>query len=172
MIRKYKVYLAGPEVFGKNSIECGFEMKKICKDYGLEGLYPMDNEIPFSLECESSKIIYDSNIEMIEICDAVIANITPFRGPHMDVGTAFEIGYARALRKPTILWSEESKLLFDRIPTNEEGRDKDGNSVENFNLVENLMITPSRVIEVHHTFEAAVKEAAQLLNLLSCLRVV
>ena len=33
----------------------------------------------------------------IRSCQAVIANLTPFRGPSADVGTVYEVGFARAL---------------------------------------------------------------------------
>ncbi len=165
-----RIYLAGPEVFRKDAIECGINMEKICAEYGLEGMYPLDNAVPSEME-EPAKWIYDANVHMITMADAVIANITPFRGPHADIGTGFEIGFARGIGIPTILWSNEPKLLQDRIPTIDE-RDAQGNLVEQFNLAENLMITPSKSVQVYHTFESAVRATRDLLNLLSCMRVI
>ena len=40
-----KIYLAGPDVFSKNSIQIGESHKRICKENGFIGLYPLDNEI-------------------------------------------------------------------------------------------------------------------------------
>ena len=33
----------------------------------------------------------------IKSCQGLIANLTPFRGPSADVGTVYEVGFARAL---------------------------------------------------------------------------
>jgi nucleoside 2-deoxyribosyltransferase len=46
--------------------------------------------------------IYRENTKRIRTADAVVADISPFRGPHMDVGRAMEIGYAAALGKPVL----------------------------------------------------------------------
>jgi len=71
---------------------------------------------------------------MIDECDAVIANIEPFRGPHMDPGTAFEIGYAVAKGKPVYCYTTQA-------------RDENGDAIEDFGLTENLMIdSPARAI--------------------------
>ena len=35
-------------------------------------------------------------------CDLLIANLTPFRGVSMDSGTAFEVGFMRALGRPVL----------------------------------------------------------------------
>ena len=87
-----KIYIAGPDVFEKNAKDIGQKYKAICEKYSHTGLYPLDNE------CDSSEEIYKGNIALINEADAVIANGNEFRG-EMDVGTAFEIGYADAARK-------------------------------------------------------------------------
>ena len=33
----------------------------------------------------------------IRSCEAIVADLTPFRGPSADVGTVCEVGFARAL---------------------------------------------------------------------------
>ena len=40
-----KIYLAGPEVFLANALEVGNAHKLLCKKYGYEGLFPLDNII-------------------------------------------------------------------------------------------------------------------------------
>jgi nucleoside 2-deoxyribosyltransferase len=45
-----KIYLAGPDVFEKNSIELGKHYVKLCEKYGYEGLYPLDNVVNFNQE--------------------------------------------------------------------------------------------------------------------------
>jgi nucleoside 2-deoxyribosyltransferase len=40
-----KIYLAGPDVFLSNAIEIGQKKKDLCKKYGFEGHFPLDNKI-------------------------------------------------------------------------------------------------------------------------------
>ena len=91
-----KIYLAGPEVFFPAPQKEGQRLKDICADHGFEGVFPLDGEVGMeSLAAwEIAGAIFDANIQKIDQCSAVIANMTPFRGPGMDGGTAFEIGYA------------------------------------------------------------------------------
>jgi len=81
----------------------------------------------------------------------VIANLSPFRGAEVDTGTAFEVGYACALQKPTVgfildIEPIENRVdrLFGPLMKTESGafalRDRDGFGVEAFGLSANLMI--------------------------------
>ena len=89
-----KVYLAGPEVFFPEPLKEGQRLKDICAQYGFEGVFPLDGDLEVEglEEWEIAGAIFDANVQKIEDCSAVIANMTPFRGPGMDGGTAFEIG--------------------------------------------------------------------------------
>ena len=50
-----KIYLAGPDVFRVNAIEHGNTIKAICRTYGFDPLYPLDNELPKGLLDNSEK---------------------------------------------------------------------------------------------------------------------
>jgi nucleoside 2-deoxyribosyltransferase len=91
-----KVYLAGPDVFRPDAKEHGERLKKLCAENRLEGLYPLDNEIPESDDSRAATAlaIYKANIELLKQADGVVANMMPFRGPSMDIGTGFETGFA------------------------------------------------------------------------------
>lgn len=105
--RRPKIYLAGPEVFHAAAIDIGRRKKEICAKLGLEGLFPLDNEIPSAGDADPLTVaerIYDANIAMIAQADGVIANITPFLGALADDGTAFEIGFAVARNLPVALY--------------------------------------------------------------------
>jgi nucleoside 2-deoxyribosyltransferase len=43
--RTLKVYLAGPEVFLPDAIAIGNKKKRLCTEFGFEGLFPFDNEV-------------------------------------------------------------------------------------------------------------------------------
>ncbi|MCS0503476.1 nucleoside 2-deoxyribosyltransferase [Ancylobacter mangrovi] len=126
-----RLYLAGPEVFRPDAAEEGARLKQLCAAAGAEGLYPLDTR---------GDDIRRSCIELIGEADALVANISPFRGHHMDPGTAFEIGYAEATGKPVFLWSSDLRDLAERIPSDAAGRDGEGMLVEDFGKPENLMI--------------------------------
>lgn len=145
-----KVYLAGPDVFFDDPLEIAKRKKEICKQYGFVGVFPLDVEIdpenklsPF----EKASAISFSNESLMDECDLVIANLTPFRGVSMDSGTAYEIGYMRAQKKPVLGYTnivhdyEKRVEQFYRCSSdNIMDGDKQGTMVEAFGLSENLMI--------------------------------
>src|ERR1019366_10277208 len=116
----YRVYIAGPSVFRPDAIQEGKRLQKICLEKGLEGLYPLDNVMPDTLGIprKSSEVtdwIKISNVNLIKQCHAVIADVSPFRGPNMDPGTAWECGYAEAIGKLVFYWTNDPRVLRDRI---------------------------------------------------------
>ena len=83
-------------------------------------------------------------------CDAMIVNLTPFRGPSADVGSAYEMGFMRALGRPIFAYSNDSRLFVERVrafcgdavrlrPTGEH-EDLDEMAIEPFELHDNLML--------------------------------
>ena len=148
-----RVYLAGPEVFLPNPLEIGAAKRAICAKHGLEGVFPLDNEIDLTglSPQEAGLKIYRANRTCMDGCDLVIANMTPFRGPSMDVGTAFEMGYMRGLGRPVFGYSNVETRFFERTaafyggrlePREGDGSPSDplGHQVEQFGLVDNLML--------------------------------
>jgi len=135
-----KLYLAGPDVFAPDADARFAAMRDACRAAGFEPLTPVDNALPDHLQGAAlAAFIKQANIDLIRRCAAVVANIAPFRGPNMDPGTAWEIGFAEALGRPVILWSETPVLLAARTPGDGK-RDPEGWMIENFDLAENLMI--------------------------------
>lgn len=145
-----KVYLAGPDVFFANAVEIGRRKKAICARHGLHGLFPLDNEVPDGDPAGVAMQIYALNCRFMDQADAIIANMTPFRGVSMDVGTAFEIGYMRAQSKPIFAYSNEANpsdyvgrmrsLSLLALPTR-PFVDRHGLTVEDFGLSDNLMMS-------------------------------
>lgn len=134
------LYLAGPDVFAPDAATRFDTMRAACRAAGFEPLTPVDNALPDGLDGAAlAAVIKQANIGLIRRCDAVVANISPFRGPNMDPGTAWEIGFAEALGKPVFLWSGTAALLAARTP-GDGNADPDGWMIENFGLAENLMI--------------------------------
>ncbi|WP_268800624.1 nucleoside 2-deoxyribosyltransferase [Pseudomonas huanghezhanensis] len=136
-----RIYLAGFDVFRADAIEHGRYLKALCEAHGLEGLYPIDNEItPASNPQGTAALICTANVAMIRRCDAVLANLNFFRGQEPDSGTAFEVGMAVALGKPVWAYFESGGTLREMIPHDAGGFDQQGYLVEDFDLPRNLML--------------------------------
>ena len=147
--RRPRIYLAGPEVFLPDPIGAGARKQALCAAHGFEGVYPLDAELDLCglPKTEAARRISLANEALMRSCDLLIANMTPFRGVSMDVGTAFEVGYMRALGRPVLGYTN---TLIDLRERSEMGRGGgvrlpfDGDAadveVEDFGLAENLMI--------------------------------
>ena len=147
-----RIYLAGPEVFLRNAREIGEQKKARCKEHGFEGVFPLDNEVEVNGKSarEIGLCISGVNEDLIKTCDIVIANLTPFRGPSADVGTAYEIGFAHALGKLVFAYTNVSapftertvEALGGKVSRGSDGklRDTQGMFIEEVELTDNLML--------------------------------
>jgi nucleoside 2-deoxyribosyltransferase len=142
-----KIYLAGPDVFLPDAIEIGRRKAAICARHGLSGLYPLDNEVDLSA-ADASLAIFKGNEAMMDAADAIIANLTPFRGPSADAGTIYELGYMAGRGKLCLAYSNDPALYVERVARSfavakADGShliDDDGLTVEDFGLPDNLMM--------------------------------
>jgi nucleoside 2-deoxyribosyltransferase len=148
--RMLKAYLAGPEVFLPDAIAIGKSKKRLCAQYGFEGLYPFDNEVtPDASGTRVDILIYRANVAMMRAADFGILNLTPFRGPSADVGTVFELGMLAGLGKPVFAYTNDNQDLLARVKCLETTqfdavgkvwRDSAGMTIEDFSNIDNLMI--------------------------------
>lgn len=183
----YRVYLAGPEVFLPEPVAAGEHKKALIErlnksqnwPFRLQGLYPMDNEIPdFAPNYTTGLAIYAANIELMDRADFITANMVRFRGPSMDVGTAFEMGYMAGLAKPVFAYydaepfygSRETPGMYkDRVlkhyPVVDSGAtDVHGQSIEDFQMADNLMMIGALQTgagTIAYSFEAAILQIAE-----------
>jgi nucleoside 2-deoxyribosyltransferase len=141
-----KIYLAGPDVFLPDALEIGRRKVEICARHSLTGLYPLDNAVELAAT-DASLAIFRGNEAMMRSADAIIANLTPFRGPSADAGTVYELGYMAGLGKYCLGYCNDPALYVDRVQritsvTAKDSRltDSDGLTVEDFGLNDNLMI--------------------------------
>jgi nucleoside 2-deoxyribosyltransferase len=141
-----KIYLAGPDVFLPDAIEIGRRKAEICACHGVSGLYPLDNVIDLAA-ADASLTIFKGNQAMMDAADAIIANLTPFRGPGADPGTVYELGYMAGRGKLCLGYSNDPSLYPDRTGrftqvVSRDGHlvDADGLTVEDFGLSDNLMM--------------------------------
>ncbi len=168
-----RIYLAGPEVFLPNANDIGRVKASICREAGLEGVFPLDASLDLGglQPLEQARLISQSNEGLMRGCDAVIANLTPFRGVSMDSGTAFEVGFMRALGRPVLGYSNLAGHYRSRAETFRQTRggwrdsDRPHIEIESFDLVENLMIDIAHRETGHPPIVRTVPEGEELTDL-------
>lgn len=165
-----RVYLAGPGVFRPDAKAFGEMLRAKCARAGLVGCFPLDNEIESASPHKISKAIYLANVALIDSARAVIADISPFRGPNMDPGTAWEVGYAVAKGLPVYAWTAADSDLLSRTrrhmgasAAEQSLVDHDGNTIENFGHTENLMIALA-CASIYDNADAAIAACAAALR--------
>jgi nucleoside 2-deoxyribosyltransferase len=141
-----KIYLAGPDVFLPDAVEIGRRKVELCTRHGLTGLYPLDNAVDRAASDVSLQIFRSNEAMMIE-ADAIIANLTPFRGPGADPGTVYELGYMAGRAKLCLGYSNDPSIYAERVRGFTEVTTRDGSlvdaaglTVEDFGLSDNLMM--------------------------------
>src|SRR5215467_649047 len=140
-----RIYLAGPDVFLRNALEIGERKKAMCMEYGFEGKFPFDASEHGK---SSSTTIFQRNRDAMKSVNIGLFNLSPFRGANADVGTVFELGYMLAAGKRVFGYSSSASTYRTRVAKAsnkliEESNlvwDDDGLIVEDFNLVDNLMV--------------------------------
>ena len=146
--RLQRIYLAGPEVFHPEARAIGEAKARLCAAAGFEGIFPLDASLDLTGlgKAEQAARIYRADVDIMQRCDVMIGNLTPFRGVSMDSGTAFEAGFMRALGRPVLGYSNTAHDYRARADlyraASRTWPDADGPDlmVEDFELTENLMI--------------------------------
>ena len=142
-----KIYLAGPDVFLPDAFDIGRQKRNICERHGVTGFYPLDNMVDLAAR-DSSLQIFKGNEAMMDAADAIIANLTPFRGAGADPGTVYELGYMAGRGKLCLGYCNDPAIYaervarFTRVTSSADKRliDNDGLTVEDFGLPDNLMM--------------------------------
>lgn len=146
--RQPRVYLAGPEVFLPNARDVGGQKVALCATYDVVGLFPLDQSLDLAglTPTQQARAISLANEHLMRSADALIANLTPFRGVSMDAGTAFEVGFMRALDRPVFGYTTALGNYYDRAQrfrrdaSSWRDGDRPDYDIEKFGLAENLMI--------------------------------
>jgi nucleoside 2-deoxyribosyltransferase len=133
-------YLAGPDVFLPNAAAHAAAKAEICRRYGLHGLPPLNEDIETAAaELDVWQAIYQKDIAMMERCDIIIANLTPFGGASADAGTLIEVGWFLGKGKPIFGYSNSFENFESRMRKQFGERHADF-GIEGFHLPDNLMI--------------------------------
>ncbi|MDO8360149.1 MAG: nucleoside 2-deoxyribosyltransferase [Devosia sp.] len=146
-----KVYLAGPEVFLPNARE-QLDLKiALTRAAGLIPVSPGDFVIPPQpTKRQFGHKISEIDEQMMDSADAIIANLTPYRGVSADSGTCYELGYMCAQGKLAYAYTNVVADHRERtvshyggsVRTDRDGRLRghDGLAVEDVDMADNLMM--------------------------------
>jgi len=168
--------LAGPDVFLPDPLAAAAAKKELCTAYGFEGVFPLDAELDLTGvgPHEAALRISRANEDLIRGCELMVAHVTPFRGPSADVGTAYEMGFARALGKRVFAYTNvevdfptRTERFVQRVrerPTGER-EDENGLQIEAFGLDDNLMLIGAIEDSGGALFRATVPAGREFLDL-------
>jgi nucleoside 2-deoxyribosyltransferase len=153
MRRLQTLYLAGPDLHYPDSGELLARKRLVCAAQGLTARVARDEVDLSSRGGElQAREAYAGALANIRACDAVVANLTPWRGPGCDPATAFEVGFASALGKPVLAYlnvEDEAEAEYRgrveawfgaAVDATGLWRDPDGCAVEDLDLPEQAMI--------------------------------
>ena len=138
-------YLAGPDVFLPNAAVHARRKVEICARHGILGRPPLNEDVPAlgaMADADAWWTIFRKDLALMEACEVVIANLTPFRGASADSGTLVEIGWFLGHGRPVFGYSNtatpfdaRSRAQVEAVPDPLPGL-----AVEGFGLPDNLMI--------------------------------
>lgn len=153
MRRLSTVYISGPDRWAPNADALIARQREVCAAAGVEALFAGDAPLQERDGSEAmAREIYASALQSLRRADAVIVNLTPFRGVSAHPGAAFEAGFASALAKPVAAYmnlsEEDDAEYLGRVEAlfgatlDEAGvwRDPDGAEIEDFGLPETVML--------------------------------
>jgi nucleoside 2-deoxyribosyltransferase len=180
-----RAYLAGPDVFLPHAAANAAAKIAICARYGIIGCPPLnENDLSQLSDDEAWRAIYLKDIAIMQDCEIIIANLTPFRGPSADSGTLIEVGWFLGQNRPVFGYSNSAMLFSARSAAHITACPDPipGLAVDGFGLPDNLMIPGAveyggglpitlppdgitRAFDALDIFEACTAAAARHLNL-------
>ena len=138
-----KLYLAGPDVFLPHAAAMAQAKRDLCAAHGLEGIAPFNPNLDLNRPAaELWRAIYADDLRMMRESDAILANLTPFRGASADAGTLLELGWFLGRGKPIFGYSNCAALFCDRSQAQQRALpgQMSAVAVEDFGLPDNLMV--------------------------------
>jgi nucleoside 2-deoxyribosyltransferase len=64
---------------------------------------------------ETTETVFRADCELMDAAHLAIANMMPFRGVSADAGSAFEIGYLHAQKKPVFGYRSDVLIYLERV---------------------------------------------------------
>lgn len=141
-----KLYLAGPDVFLPQAGVQAEAKLRLCAAAGLRGISPFNPVLGTNRPADELwRAIYEDDLRMMRESDAILANLTPFRGASADAGTLVELGWFLGQGKPVFGYSNSATPFAarSRAQAGLAGEPLPGLAIEDFGRADNLMIEGS-----------------------------
>jgi len=152
------VYLAGPYVFLD---ETGYRRHVAAVTRVLEGLGLCVLAPGRATAGADPAEVARENLVMLSECEALIADLSPFRGVEPDAGTAFEVGYAASRGMIVGAYSTDHRPYAEIAEQHRLAHWDHHPFVEDHQAPVNLMLAPY----MHQSLQACARHvAAQLLG--------
>ena len=144
-VTRITAYLAGLDVFLPDARAHARRKVAICARYGITGRPPLNEDVASLRRLPSEaawRAIFHKDLAMMEACDILIANLTPFRGASADAGTLVELGWFLGRGRPVFGYSNTARPFAERSAAQVAAVPDPfpGLAVEGFGLADNLMI--------------------------------
>ncbi len=144
------IYIAGPWVFRPAPDDFMSDIRSMLEGSGWNPVFPID-PLPggTAMDISCTAAIRSHCLAHLDICDAILAEVSPWYGHMPDAGTVFEVGYAAAKGKDVVLWTNDDTPILDRLVAAElidldasgnGNHDRYGNVVEDFGSPVNAML--------------------------------
>jgi nucleoside 2-deoxyribosyltransferase len=105
-----KIYMAGP-LFSSAELAFNRELAGLLRERGHEVFLPQEHEQRKDLP----RAIFESDVKGLDWADAIVACLD---GPDPDSGTCWELGYAYARKKLSIVYRTDFRLFKGSDPIN------------------------------------------------------
>jgi nucleoside 2-deoxyribosyltransferase len=174
-----RIYIAGPDIYHPQNLEIAESKKSICARYGLDAVLATDflAGVQFVGKAADAAPLFRERLKIIRGCDALIADMTPFRGPGMDPACALEMGIMAGLDRPVVGYTLDPTPYADRMSRLHVEIDESltrvgprlvapsGMVIEDFSLPDAVMTAGAalaRGVPIAPDFESAVRWARRL----------
>lgn len=152
MRRIESVFLAGPDRFAPEAESVALRQQRLCERAGFAAVFAPAAEPDVEAGELQARALYAESIARLRRADALIANLTPWRGPGCEPATAYLTGFAAALGKPVFAYmnvadeadADHRERVESRIGAmlDADGvlRDPDGAEIEDMGLPEAALL--------------------------------
>lgn len=148
MPKQYTLYFATFECFNPEAEKLANKLTELAESHNFKALNPIDSGVDFTQPKKViSQTIFNTNIELMNKADIIVANLESFRGFNADDGVSFEVGYCYASGKPCYgVINSYPKTYVKKLDglsyKDDEGiyRDYNGYLIENLDQPCNLML--------------------------------
>jgi nucleoside 2-deoxyribosyltransferase len=137
-MRIASVFLSGPDQWLPDASALLARKRALCEAVGFVAITGLDGERRETDASEAmAREVYAGALANLRQADAVIANLSPWRGPNCDPGCAF----MNVTDEDDADYRMRVEAMLGAVPDDlGEWRDPEGARVEDFGLPENLML--------------------------------